>query len=368
MASVPVTVYYEPFNPPARHLLPVMARTTTNKAGTFTVTLDTSMVPKAGLADVGSGPDAFNSQVIAVAPSGQIVDSGQVLQAGRAVTGTASAIMNPDTGKPELAAEHPVPAGQAPDSASEMQIGTSYRWIPVLALNDVGGMRADFEYTFDRSTAMQTVAGLAVSVEGPDSTSFGPFVASGSSTESTGRSLARDVFVTGDYHKIIWVRYRWVENQTIACNKFGCTTTSTWSLDHWQGSIGQYNPDLKCVQRAPGNRQKCLKKVIVGVVDYKPPALAPAGCAHDFCLTTLSRATPDLTRQTVNSQMYGFQLDVAGFLGLGSQGAYGSITAVTWHWAQRGCSGGGRKRVLWGYRSDPDDAPILQASCTKPPS
>src|ERR1022692_835133 len=107
MASVPVIVYYEPFSPPARHMLPVMARTVTNKAGTFTVTLNTSMVPKTGLADVGTGPDAFNSQVIAVAPSGQIVDWGQVLQAGRPVTATASAIMNPDTGKPELAAEQP---------------------------------------------------------------------------------------------------------------------------------------------------------------------------------------------------------------------------------------------------------------------
>jgi hypothetical protein len=69
MARVTVTVYYQPFSPPARHMLQVMARTITNKAGKFTVTLNTSMVPKTGLADVGTGPDAFNSQVIAVAPS-----------------------------------------------------------------------------------------------------------------------------------------------------------------------------------------------------------------------------------------------------------------------------------------------------------
>jgi hypothetical protein len=368
MANVPVTVYYQPFNPPARYMLPVMARTMTNKAGTFTVTLSTSMVPKTGLADVGTGPDAFNSRVIAVAASGQIVDWGQVLQAGRAVTATASAIMNPDTGKPELAAEHPVPAGQAPNSAIETQIATSYRWIPVLALNDAGGMRADFNYTFDRSTAMQTIAGVAVSVEGPETSSFGPFTASGSSTESTGRSLTRDVLVHGAYHKIIWVRYRWDENQTEGCNKFGCVTTNTWTLDHWQGSIGQYNPDLRCVQRAPGNSQKCLRKARIGVVDYKQPALTPAGCARDFCLTDLTNREPDLIRRTVNSQTYDFQLNVAGFLGLNSQGAYGSITSVTWHWAQRGCSGGGRKRLLWGFRSDPFDARILQASCTKPPS
>jgi hypothetical protein len=314
----------------------------------FAVTLNTSMVPKTGLADIGAGPDAFNSQVIAVAPSRQIVDSGQVLQVGRAVTATASAIMNPDTGKPELAAEHPVPAGQALDSASETQIGTSYRWIPVLALNSAGGMRADFDYTYDSSTAKQTIAGLAVSVEGPTSTSFGPFTASGSSTESTDRSLQRNVYVHGDYHKIIWVKYRWIENQTIACNKFGCVTTDTWSLDHWQGSIGQYNPDLKCVKRAHRNRQKCLKKAKVGVVDYKPPALKPSHCADDDCLTTLTSREPDLTRNEVNSQMYDFQLNVAGFLGLDSQGAYGNITSVTWNWtstaapatASCGCSGG----------------------------
>jgi len=367
MADVPVTVYYEPFSPFARHVLPVMARAVTNKAGKFTVTLNTSMVPKTGLADIGAGPDAFNSQVIAVAPSGQIVDSGQVLQAGRAVTATASAIMNPDTGKPELAAEHPVPPGQAPDSANETQIGTTYRWIPVLALNDSGGMRADFDYTFDSSTSKQTVAGIAVSAEGPTSSNFGPFTVSGSSTESSDRSLSRNLYVNGNYHKMIWVRYRWVEDQTTACNKFGCVTTNTWSLDHWQGSIGQYNPDLKCVQRAHRNHQKCLKKVRVGVVAYKPPALKPSHCAKDFCLTTLTSRAPDLTRNTVNSQMYDFQLNVAGFLGLDSQGAYGSITAVTWNWAQRGCSGGGKQRVLWGYRSDPFDARILQASCTKPP-
>jgi hypothetical protein len=275
--------------------------------------------------------------------------------------------MNPDTGKPELAAEHPVPPGQAPDAASETQIGTSYRWIPVLALNNAGGMRADFDYTYDSSTAKQTTAGIAVSVEGPMSTSFGPLTVSGSSTESTDRSLARDLYAHGDYHKIIWVRYLWVENQTTGCLKRGCVTTDTWSLDHWQGSIGQYDPDLKCVRRAHKNRQKCLTKATVGVVDYQPPALKPSHCAEDYCLTTLTSREPDLTRNTVNSQMYDFQLNVAGFLGLDSQGAYGNITSVTWNWTKHGCSGGGKQRVLWGYRSDPYDAAILQASCTTPP-
>src|SRR5580698_978005 len=102
MADVPVTIYYSPFNPPAKYKLQVMATTTTNDAGRFAAVINTAMVANIGLGDVGTGPDAFNSEVVAVAPSRQIVDSPQILQLGHAVTATAVAIASPDTGKPEL--------------------------------------------------------------------------------------------------------------------------------------------------------------------------------------------------------------------------------------------------------------------------
>jgi hypothetical protein len=103
------------------------------------------------------------------------------------------------------------------------------------------------------------MAGTAVSVASEGS-SFGSFAASASSTESTDRSLNRDFYANGGYHKIIWVRYKWVEDQSSACNHIsGCTLTDKWSLNHWQGSIGQYNPDLNCARR--DRHHRCVKRV-----------------------------------------------------------------------------------------------------------
>jgi len=210
MSDVPVTVFYFPFNPPSRKFTPpVMAKVTTNAAGQFTATLDASMVPKTGLADVGAGPDAFNTVVAAVAPSQQTVFTNQVVQLGHPVTSAASAITNPDTGAPELAAKIPHPSGGPPDWAKP--IASHYRYVLVLALNSGGGMRAAFHYTFDQSTAKQTAAGAAVSVNAPPQLTWGPFSVSGSTTESTDRGLDRHVYVNGAYHKFIWANYKWVE-------------------------------------------------------------------------------------------------------------------------------------------------------------
>src|ERR1700722_4505864 len=88
--------------------------------------------PKTGLADVGNGPDALNSEVIAVAPSRQIVDSPQILQLGHAGSATTTAIANPGTGKPELAAE--VKATPKRPANTAVQIAITHRYIPVLAL------------------------------------------------------------------------------------------------------------------------------------------------------------------------------------------------------------------------------------------
>jgi hypothetical protein len=366
MANVPVTVYYRPFNPPTRYKLQIMAQATTNSSGQLSTILNTTMVPKTGLADVGTGPDAFNAEVIAIAPSRQIVDAPQVLRLGHTNTVRASAITNPDTGKPELADEVRAAPGFPANSAA--QIASSYRYIPVLALNDAPGMRATFTYTFDASTSKQTTAGTALALNAGDA-GFGPFSASSSTTESTDRSLTRHVYETGNYHKIIWADYKWIEDaELVGCGKGGCAAaTHTWSLSHWQGSIGQFNPNTACIRSVHRKGRKiCKKKAIVGIVHYAPPKFRSSQCASNFCLTTLRRNSPDLTRNTVQTQTYDFQLDVAGFLGLDSQSAYGSITSVTWYWTKRGCNGN-KSRVLWGYKSDPITAPILQASCMKVP-
>lgn len=365
MSGVAVTVFYFPFDPPARKFTPqVMAKATTDAAGRFTAGLDTSMVPKTGLADVGTGPGAFNAVVVAVTASGQTVFANRVLQVGRAITSSASAVTNPDTGAAELAARVPRPSGGPPDWA--IPIASHYRYIPVLALNNAGGMSAAFHYTFDRSTAKQTMAGAAVSVNGPPALSWGAFSVSGSTTESTDREFDRHMYVGGAYHKFIWANYKWVEYWWETCTAVHapCTQYHEWALDHWQGSFGQYNPNQQCVRFGHRHGHRiCVKRKTIKVVGYTPPRFTY--CSGN-CTTELTRSRPDVTRSTVNTHVYAFQLDAAGFLWLGTQAAYGSITSVTWTWRKHGCTGG-RLRVLWGHDSDPATTPVLQAVCRKLP-
>ena len=73
LAKANVIVFYVPFNPPAKFDPPVMATARTSTSGKFKVTLNTDMVPHTGLADVGTGPDSFNTVVFALAPSKQVV-------------------------------------------------------------------------------------------------------------------------------------------------------------------------------------------------------------------------------------------------------------------------------------------------------
>lgn len=82
-ANVEVIVYYWPFNPPAHFAPPVIATARTSARGKFSARLNTSMVPRTGLADVGSGPRAFNTVVFALAPSRQVVIWHQVMQLQR---------------------------------------------------------------------------------------------------------------------------------------------------------------------------------------------------------------------------------------------------------------------------------------------
>jgi hypothetical protein len=365
MANAPVTVYYLPFNPSLKYKLQIMAETTTNNSGEFTTPINTVVVPKTGLADAGAGPGEFNSEVVAVAPSRQIVVSPQILQLGHTVTTAAAAIVDPDTGKAELAAEMQAIPQHLADTA--VQIGTSYRYIPVLALNSSPGMRVAFSYTFDTSTTKQTLAGAAISVNS-ENTGFDPFSVSGSTIESSDRQFQRHVYESGAYHRIIWANYKWVEDQATECTGVHqpCTITDKWTLDHWQGSIGQFNPNFECVKRGHKNRHHvrvCLKHAQIRVVSYKVPGFTYCG---GNCTLQLTKNHPDATRDSVNSQEYDFQLAVAGFLGLDAQAAYGTITSVTWHWQKHGCSAP-KSRVLWGHDSDPVDAPVVQASCIRLP-
>jgi hypothetical protein len=331
-----------------------MGSAETNSAGRFSVVLDTSMVPRSHLADVGNGPDAFNTLIFGIAPSRQIVLWHEILQLGRATAGDASAIVNLATGAPELAEPNPTHRVRVAGD----QIASHYRYVPVLAYNNAPGMHTVFHYTFDASTGMQTMAGTAVATS--DGGGFGPFSFNGNSAESTDRSVSRDVPVKGEFHRIIWADYKWVETAMEGCNKFGCVFSHEWDIDHFQGTLAVYNPNKECVKfRRPHHRGRCLRKKTIGRVTYHTPKFTP--CSQGHCFTKLTPFFPDFMRSMVNTHSYSWQLDVAGFLGLGAQSAYGSITYVDWNYA-KGCN---RTRVLWGHNFTPPTAPILQASCRR---
>jgi hypothetical protein len=124
------------------------------------------------------------------------------------------------------------------------------------------------------------------------------------------------------------------------------------------------NPDKECTKfTGRGRHRHCVRKKTIGIAKYKVPHFTYCNRA---CATFLTAFAPDFNKNTVDTQTYSWQLNVAGFVTLGAQSAYGSITSVTWN-RGAGCAGGGRMRVLWGHNTDPVDAPVLQAACMRLP-
>ncbi len=362
-ADVPVTVFYLPFNPPAHFSPAVMAATKTTARGTFKVTLDTAMVPRSGLADVGAGPRAFNTVILAVAQSQQVVIWHQVLNLGTIASAAASALTDPATGDPELAAAVPRPQDGPPNNAR--QIGSHFRYVPVLAMNNAPGMHAEFTYTFDQSTSKQTMADAADSFA-TEGGSFGPFSAGGGTTELSDRSVTRNAQTKHAFHNIIWADYKFLEYFWVICRGKDqtCTEFHEWDIDQWQGSLVVSNPNKQCTKFSGKHRHRhCVRQKKIGVVRYKVP---PFTYCNGQCVTKLTTTFPDFIRNQVNSHTYSWQLDVAGFLTLGAESAYGKITSVTWT-RRPGCRGRGRSWVLWGHHATPVAAPVLQAACMKLP-
>jgi hypothetical protein len=361
LGNADVIVFYMPFNPTAKLSPPVMATARTSTSGNFKVTLNTSMVPHTGLADVGTGPDSFNAVVFALAPSKQVVFWHMVMQLGHAMSASTSAITDPATGAPALAAEVPNRPGHPPGNAEV--IASSYRYVPVLDLNSAPGMQVVFNYTHDQTTTKQTMASAAVST----STNFGSFSlfsVGGGEVEMSDRSFSRTANVSGLFHKTIWADYKFLEYFWEVCpHERPCTSFHEWDIDRWQGSLVIKNPNQRCARFAGrGRHRHCAHKETIGEVKYKVPHYTSCG---GQCTTTLNSFTPSVTRNQVNTKTYSWQLSAAGFVTLGAESAYGTITSATWT-MRAGCTGHRRQRVLWGHNATPVDAPILQAACRKP--
>ncbi len=361
-ADVPVTVFYLPFNPPVHFVPAVMATATTTARGKFKVALDTAMVPRSRLADVGAGPRAFNTVVLAVAQSRQVIWH-QVMNLGTTVSADASALTDPATGAPEVADAVPRPQDGPPNNAR--QIGSHFRYVPVLAMNNAPGMHVEFTYTFDQSTSKQTMADAADSFA-TEGGSFGPFSAGGGTTELSDRSVTRHAQAKHAFHNIIWADYKFLEYFWVICRGKDqtCTEFHEWDIDQWQGSLVVSNPNKQCTKFSGKHRHRhCVRQKKIGIVTYKVPRFT---YCNGRCVTQLTSFAPDVVRDSVSTHTYSWQLDVAGFLTLGAQSAYGKITSVAWT-RRAGCGGESRKRVLWGEHATPVGAPILQAACRKLP-
>jgi hypothetical protein len=104
MAGAHVVVF---FNRPAASMqtkvkLPQIGIGVTSSTGVVNMMLNTAPIPKAALADVGSGNISFNSIIMAWGSSGEYNITHQVLSEGHALSLRMRAGINPTTGKPAM--------------------------------------------------------------------------------------------------------------------------------------------------------------------------------------------------------------------------------------------------------------------------
>lgn len=178
----------------------------------------------------------------------------------------------------------------------------------------------------------------------------GPFSASGSQLETADRSTTRDFVHTGGYHNYIWAQYKFVQENFRVCVRV-CEQFHRWVAHNWTGNLTDNNPDH-------------LKDgALIDVSPYAQPAFSP-GPSNSF-FTTLTPSFPNFRRDSGTRITYDFELNVAGFISLGSESTFGSITSGVWKYQSTNCPAP-KKRVIWGDGVDPASARIIQANCMVP--
>jgi hypothetical protein len=141
-----------------------MGSGTTGSSGTVSIPLDTSMLSDAG--DVGDGiPDAFNAIVTGFDSSGHVIWQREVITENATTAATASVLTDPATGAPVVASGAPPQCSPTGSVTAEL-IATHYRYVRLLAENSSAGMSTQLAYTYNSSTARQTVIDAAVSANG----------------------------------------------------------------------------------------------------------------------------------------------------------------------------------------------------------
>jgi hypothetical protein len=342
-----VGVFYLPPDPDSGSVvMPMMGQGFTASAGAFSSALVTSMIPTTDLGDLGDAQDtAFNALVVAQDAAGDIAVQFEVLQLGGAATFQAS--VNPDlVTTPSTAARAAATTVSATLDAPD--VTTNNRYVRIAALNNAAGMSVDLTYTKSASVARQTTVGGAVAA-GPIGDGA-PFTASGSTLEQADRSTTRDFVHTGGYHNYLWAQYKFVQSNFEVCVRT-CSEFHKWTAHNWTGNLTDNNPDA------------LSNGAVIGVALYTQPAFAP-GPSNSF-FTTLTPSTPNFRRDSGSRITYNFELGVAGFITIGSQSTFGSITSSVWKYQSTNCPAP-KQRVIWGNNIDPASARIIQANCMVP--
>jgi len=330
LSGADVAVYYLPFDPARHGHDPEMGTGTTDLAGQATVTLNTSMVQTADLADV-AGHRSFNALVVAETDGWTAVETVVVRDTGTTTADVAARAVPATAQAPAL-----------PERPADQIVGSTYRYVTIGALNSADGIQAGLQYTWTSETSRQTTLGVAGSYEG------GAWSESGTMTEQTSRSVDAPWRRWNVYHQYVFANYFFQKHYI----QLGIKAFEyLWEPDHFAGQVTDDDPN---VQRSG---------TVIGKVSYSVPGFT--NC-NGNCWFIMTRNNSGWGRDSGTRASYRFDMAVAGWLSLEAEATYGSITYVHWYWQSKGCSGG-YSRVIWGDNLDPEAARIVQADCMPTP-
>ncbi len=336
LPNAQVTVYYGPFDPPGVQFSPqVMASGTSDASGLFAGRLDDTMVQLSELGDTGDSesgnPDRFNALIVATGSDGHF---GVQQQIAKYAGETATTVIASETGAPGATGLTVTP------------IGYGYRYMQVLAWNNAYGLKSTFTYSFSSSEHRELNAQVAIQYSGK------PWSVGGYLLEEAKRTTTAAPFQTIGYHKYYWANYYWVEYQIESCSPTVppvCNIWSEWHANAWQGTISDNNPN------------KNASGVTIGIRPYYVP---PFDTNPNHWVVMYANSGP-WARGLGQVQAYGFNLSLAGFIGLYDKATYAKETWIQYEYKD-GC---GQSRVIWGNGTFPADQSlgIVQASCVTLP-
>lgn len=320
----------------------------TDAAGRSSITLDTTAVPAADLADAGAGTrDAFDVLIVARDAAQRVAAvSYAVVRLG--ITSRATAVESP---RADLTprTDRPVP----PSGGATCTLGVCYsveahryRYVRIAALNASQGLRATLTYAPIGSDVRQTRVGVAI--RHIPLFGSGDWEAGGMMLERNERATVAPFRKSGTYHRFVWANYKEELRHYWSCDLIFCSQWDAWEPFGFAGQLTDDNPNV-----GPDSPR-------IGVRRYDQ-APFPSNPNHVLRITP---ANSGWTRSQGQYKVFSWTLDAAGFLQLGAQATYGSSTSVRFDRID-GCEAP-RARFVYGASEAPGLTPIVEARCVMP--